>query len=139
MGVQRHSCYANCWSLDERFLKTFFFPCFWRGFFAIGCVRSPDRERQRDRKREITPQRGWSRRNAFSSILRILGTHAHSPDVSFKPPGPGREPQSTTWESSDIAITLTAGPVRRLRYFQKIELFLLFLLFCLKKICIYFF
>ena len=27
----------------------------------------------------------------------------------FKLPGPGLEPRSTTWESSDIAITLTAG------------------------------
>ena len=29
--------------------------------------------------------------------------------MSFKPPGPGRKPRSTTWESSDIAIMLTAG------------------------------
>ena len=43
------------------------------------------------------------------SLLGILGTHAHAPGVSFKPPGPGCEPQSTTWESSDIAIMLTAG------------------------------
>ena len=28
----------------------------------------------------------------------------------FKPPGPVLELQPTTWESSDIAITLTAGP-----------------------------
>ena len=39
----------------------------------------------------------------------ILGTHAHAPGVSFKLPGPGREPQLTMWESRDIAITLTAG------------------------------
>ena len=43
------------------------------------------------------------------SPLRILGTHTHAPSVSFKPPGPGRKPRSTTWESRDIAITLTAG------------------------------
>ena len=43
------------------------------------------------------------------SPLGILGTHAHTPGVSFKPPGPGREARSTTWESSDIAIMLTAG------------------------------
>ena len=42
------------------------------------------------------------------SPLRILGTHAHMPSVSFKPPGLGRELRSTTWESSNIAITLTA-------------------------------
>ena len=28
----------------------------------------------------------------------------------FKPPGLGHEPRSTMWESSDIAIMLTAGP-----------------------------
>ena len=39
----------------------------------------------------------------------ILGTHAHAPGVSFKPLGPGREPRSTTWEFSDINITLTTG------------------------------
>ena len=44
------------------------------------------------------------------SPLGILGTHAHVPGVSFKPPGPGCEPRSTTWESSNIAIMLTAGP-----------------------------
>ena len=43
------------------------------------------------------------------SPLGILGTHAHAHDVSFKHPGPGRRPRSTTWESSDMAITLTAG------------------------------
>ena len=47
------------------------------------------------------------------SPLGILGTHAHAPGVSFKPPGPGRELPSTIWESSDIAITLTAGPFQR--------------------------
>ena len=30
----------------------------------------------------------------------------------FKPLGPGLEPLSPTWESSDIAIMLTAGPGR---------------------------
>ena len=44
------------------------------------------------------------------SPLGILGTHAHVPSMSFKPPGLGREPRSTTRESSDIAIMLTAGP-----------------------------
>ena len=43
------------------------------------------------------------------SPLGILGTHAHAPGMSFKPPGPGRELRLTTWESSDIDITLTAG------------------------------
>ena len=34
----------------------------------------------------------------------------------FKPPGPGREPRSTTWESSNTAITLTAGPQKGFLY-----------------------
>ena len=34
-------------------------------------------------------------------------THVH---CEFKAPGPRLERQSTTWEFSDIAITLTAGP-----------------------------
>ena len=45
------------------------------------------------------------------SPLGILGTHAHAPSVSFKPLGLGHEPRLTTWEASDIAITLTAGPM----------------------------
>ena len=36
--------------------------------------------------------------------------HAHAHDVSFKSAGPGLEPWSAPWESSDIAIMLTAGP-----------------------------
>ena len=53
--------------------------------FAIGRVRSPDRERQRDRKQEITPQGRWSCRDPFSSII-LSGSwacaHAHVPGVS---------------------------------------------------------
>ena len=78
---------------------------------AIGHVRSPDRQRHRDRKREITPRGDGHAAipSPFSSPLGILGTHAHAPSVRFKPPGLGHEPRSTTWESSDIAITPTAG------------------------------
>ena len=52
------------------------------------------------------------------SPLGILGTLAHALGVSFKPPGLGREPWSTTWESSDIAITLTAGSQGSYEYFE---------------------
>ena len=83
-------------------------------------MRSP--ERPRDRKREITPQGGWPCHNPFSSIL-LLGswacTHTHTWH-EFKPPGPGRELWSTTWESSDIAITLTAGSHTHLYFLREI-------------------
>ena len=81
-------------------------------FFAIGRVRSSDRQRETERQKVrnrplggmVTPQS-----LLLHSPLGILGTHAHAPGVSFKPPGLGREPRLTTWESSVIAITLTAG------------------------------
>ena len=43
------------------------------------------------------------------SPIGILGTHAHAPSMSFKPPDPGLEPQLTMWESSDITIMPSAG------------------------------
>ena len=77
------------------------------------CTRQTDRERQRDRKREITPPGEMVTLQSLllHSPLEILGTHAHVPGVSFKPPGPRHAPRSTTWESSDIAIMLTADPL----------------------------
>ena len=70
---------------------------------------------KRDRKQEFTSHphpEGMATLQSFllHSPFRILGPHAHVPGVSFKPPGPGREPRLTTWESNNIAITLTAGP-----------------------------
>ena len=44
----------------------------------------------------------------FSS--RDLGHTCTCTWCEFKPLGPGLEPWLITWESSDIAITLTAGP-----------------------------
>ena len=87
---------------------SFFFSCV---VFTIGRVHLPDRQRQTERQKVrnhlpggmATPQS-----LLLHSPLGILGTHTHVPGMSFKPPGPGRELWSTTWESSDIAITLTA-------------------------------
>ena len=74
----------------------------------------------------VTPQ------SLLHSPLRILGTHAHMPGVSSKPPGPGREPRSTMWESSDIAITLTAGSPSSSFFFFLESFFcvFVFVLFC---------
>ena len=70
------------------------------------------RERDIETESEKSLPRGMATLQSLllHSPLGILGTHAHVPGMSFKPLGPGREPWSTTWESSDIAITLTAGP-----------------------------
>ena len=70
-------------------------------------MHSPERERQRDRKLEIIP-RGDGHAVIPSSPFSFwdLGhTHARH---EFKPPGLGLEPQLTTWESNNIAITLTS-------------------------------
>ena len=75
------------------------------------CTRQTDRERRRDRKREITPRGdGHAAIPSPPFSSRDLG-HAHTRTcMSFKSPGLECEPWSTTWESSDIVITLTAGP-----------------------------
>ena len=77
-------------------------------------ISEPTRQAERDRETESekSPLGGMVTLQSLllHSPLRILGTHAHVPGVSFKPPGLGHELWSTTWESSDIAITLTAGP-----------------------------
>ena len=56
----------------------------------------------------------------FSSL--DLGHARTCTQLEFKPLGPGLEPWSTTWESSDIAIMPTAGS----------HLFLFFILFYFK-------
>ena len=91
-----------------------FLLLFWRGF-PIGHVRLPDRQRERERQKARNhPPGGMATPQSLllHPPLGILGMHAHAPGVSFKPPGPGHEPRSTTWESSDIAITLTAGSLK---------------------------
>ena len=78
--------------------------------FAIGCMRSPDRQRETESKK--SPPRGDGHAAVpsppvSSRDLRHVSTHARR---EFKPPGLGLKPQSSTWKSSDIAITLTTGP-----------------------------
>ena len=76
-------------------------------------MRLPERQRETERQKARNhPPGGMATLQSLllHSPLGILGMHAHTPDMSSKPPGPGLKPQSTTWESSDIAITLTAGP-----------------------------
>ena len=69
------------------------------------------RERQRDRKREIT-----SRGDGHTAIPSPpfsswdLGHARTRARHEFKPLGLGLEQQSTTWEFSDIVIMLTADP-----------------------------
>ena len=69
-------------------------------------------ERNRETESEKSPPRGDGHTAIpslpFSSqYLEHACTHAWR---EFKPLGPGLELWSTTWESSDIAITSTAGP-----------------------------
>ena len=94
------------------FFLLFFYLFFFLEVFAIGRVwLARQTERQRDRKREITPQGdGHAAIPSPPFSSRDLG-HAHTrARREFKSLGPGLEPQSTTWESSDIAIMVTAGP-----------------------------
>ena len=91
------------------FMYLFIYFFIWRGF----CYRACGLARQTERDRETESEKSLPRGDGHAAIpspLGILGTHVHMPGVSFKPPGPGHEPQSTTWESNDTAITLTAGP-----------------------------
>ena len=79
---------------------------FFGEVFVIGCVRSPDR--QRDSKK--SPPRGDGHAAIpsppFSSWdLGYARTRTRS---EFKPLGPGLEPWLTTWESSNIVIMPTA-------------------------------
>ena len=68
--------------------------------------------RQKERDRETESEKSAPRQycNPFSS--RDLGhAHAHArAHHELKSPGLGLKPQSTTRESSDIAIMPTAGP-----------------------------
>ena len=87
-------------------------------FFAIGRMRSPDRQRETERQKARNQSPGvmaTPQSLLLHSPLRILGTHTHThtrAQREFKPPGPGLELQSTTWQSSDIAIIPTAGPAQ---------------------------
>ena len=76
--------------------------------------RHTHRERERQKARNHPP--GGDGHAAIPSppfSSRDLG-HAHTrARREFNPPGPGLELWSTTWESSDIAIILTASSLRK--------------------------
>ena len=98
--------------IKHAFVKPFRLFFFWRGFRyrARALARQTERDTETERRNHhpegmVTPQS-----LLLHSSLGFLGTHAHAPGVSFKPSGPGRKPWLTTWESSDIAIMVTAGP-----------------------------
>ena len=89
-------------------LKLFFLE---RVLCYRACALTRQTERDRETESEKSPPGGMVTPQSLllHSPLEILGMHAHAPGVSFKPLGPGREPWSAMWESSNIAITLTAG------------------------------
>ena len=84
-------------------------------FFSF-CYRARALARQTERDREIESRKSPPSGDGHAAIpsppfsSRDLGHVRTCARREFKPPGPGLEPRSTTWESSDIAITLTAGP-----------------------------
>jgi len=86
---------------------------FWRGCCYRACVLTRKTERQRDRKREITPpppgEDGHTAIPSSPFSSKDLGHIGTGTQHEFKPPGPGLEPWSTTWESSDLPITPSAG------------------------------
>ena len=83
---------------------------FFKEVFAVGHERLPERERETES--EKSPPRGDVHAAIpfppFSSW--DLGHACTGTRHEFKSPGLGLEPQSTMWESSDIAITPSAGP-----------------------------
>ena len=76
------------------------------------CTHQKERERDRETESEKSSPRGDSYPSIPSPpfFSRDLGHTCICAQREFKPPGPGLELRSTTWESSDIAITSTAGP-----------------------------
>ena len=80
--------------------------------FAIG--RVPDRERQTESEKSPPRGDGYAAIPSPPFSSQDLGHARTRAQCEFKPPGPRLEPRSTTWESSDIAITLTAGPCARI-------------------------
>ena len=94
--------------------KKFSFPDFFflRDFHYTACALARQTERDIQTESEESPPRGDGHAAIPSPPLssRDLGHACTRARREFKPPGPGRKPWSTTWESSDIAIMLTAGP-----------------------------
>ena len=92
-------------------LKDFDF-FFLRGF----CYRARVLARQTERDRETESEKSPPRRHGLASISSppfssLDFGHARTrAQREFKPLGLGLESRSTTWKSSDVVITLSAGP-----------------------------
>ena len=79
-------------------------------------VCSPERQKETETESEKSPPpRGDGHATVLSPPFssRDLGHTRTRAWREFRPPSLGLELQSTTWESSDIAIMLTAGPYFR--------------------------
>ena len=93
------------------------FPLSLSLFFGeVFCYRVRALARKPERDREIESEKSLPRGNSHAAVpsppfsSRDLGHARTCAWREFKPTGPGLEPRSTTWESSDIAVMLTAGP-----------------------------
>ena len=79
-----------------------------------------ERERERERdgetesKKSLPTEDGHAAIPSPSFFSRNLGHARTYTRCEFKPPGPGLEPRSTSWESGNIAIMLTACPQKLL-------------------------
>ena len=81
---------------------------FWRGFCYRACVLTSKRETESEKSPPTGDGHAAIPSPPFSS--QGLGHARTRARHEFKPPGLGLGLRLTTWESSDIAITLTAGP-----------------------------
>ena len=93
-------------------LLSLFFT-FWEACRYRAGALARQTEKDRETGSEKSPPRGDGHVTIpsppFSS--RDLGHACTCAWCEFKPPGPGLEPRLATWEFSDIAIMLTAGPL----------------------------
>ena len=97
------------WGVISHFLSLCLSLSSW---WALVLTRKTEKDRETESEKSPPGEMAMLQSLLLRSPLRILGTHAHVPGVSFKPPGPGLELRSITWESSDIAIMLTAGSLK---------------------------
>ena len=74
------------------------------------CARQTERDRETESKKSSPRGDGHAAIPSPPFSSRDLGHARTRTRHEFKPLGPGLEPRLTMWESSDVAITLTAGP-----------------------------
>ena len=86
-------------------------------FGEVFCYRVHVFARKTERDRETESEKSLPRGDGHAAIptppfsSQDLGHACTRTQREFKPPGPGFEPWSTTWESSGVAIMLSAGPI----------------------------